>query len=182
MTTEQTDTVDAMTTDDAAAPAVVVEEVTPSARPAAKRPKPQDRKPKKTIKKKAKVKTVVVKAAVVEKDEETGESKTVTPAEYGRRVTIHGVTVTVPDRALGDFQTTDDLSILGEAQEAAENVDDELLAQALSRISPLLRRLIGYSGSQEVLTVIRREHNGELNFGHVMEFITELIDTLSPNS
>jgi hypothetical protein len=182
MTTEQMDAVDAMKTGDATAPAVVVEEVTPSARPAAKRPKPQDRKPKKAPKKKTKVKVVVVRPAVVEKDEGTGEETTVSPAEYGRQVTLHGVTVTVPDRALGDFQTTDDLSVIGEAQEAGEHVDDELLTHALSRISPLLRRLVGFSGSREVLSALRRENDGELNFGHAGTYITELIEALSPNS
>lgn len=154
----------------------------PRKRAPRRRPATSDHKPKAKKSKKPKVKTVEVKPAVVEKDEETGEETTVSPPEYGRQVTLHGVTVTVPDRALGDFQTTDDLSVIGEAQEAGEHVDDELLTAALSRISPLLRRLVGFSGSQEVLSALRRENNGELNFGHAGTYITELIEALSPNS
>lgn len=160
-----------------------VEAPAPSSPRAKARPKPQDRKPKaKKVKPKAKVKTVEVKPAVVEKDEETGEDRVVKPAAYGRQVTLHGVTVIVPDSALGDFQTTDDLSLIGEAQDQGEDVDPDLLAQALSRVSPLLRRLVGVRSSQEVLTALRRENDGELHFGHAFEFCAELIDTLSPNS
>ena len=168
-----------MTTD---TEAVDTHEAAPVEKPrkAARRPATSDHKPKAA--KKPKVKTVEVKPAVVEIDEETGESKTVTPAEYGRQVTLHGVTVTVPDRALGDFQTTDDLSLIGEAQEMGEQVSDDLMAQAMSRISPLLRRLVGFNGSQEVLSALRRENAGDLHFGHAFGFISELIDTLSPNS
>lgn len=158
-------------------------DVEPAPTPAPKRarPKPQDHKPKAKKKAQPKVKTVEVKPAVIETDE-AGEERVVSPAEYGRQVTIRGVTVTVPDKALGDFQTTDDLSLLGEAQDAGEDVSQELLAHALGRVSPLLRRLVGISGSQEILQLVRREHNGELMFGHVTEFIAELIDALSPNS
>jgi hypothetical protein len=153
------------------------------AKPPVKRPPTSDHKAKaKKVKKpKVKVETVELKPAVVETDDEGAET-IVSPAEYGRRVTLHGVTVTVPDTALGDFQTTDDLSILGEAQELGEDAGEELLAQALSRISPLLRRLVGFNGSQEVLTALRRENAGVLHFGHAMAFIGDLIDAMSPNS
>lgn len=171
-----------MTTDTEAVDAPEVAPVEEPRKRATRRPATSDHKPKAKKSKKPKVKTVEVKPAVVEKDEETGESKTVSPAEYGRQVTLHGVTVTVSDKALGDFQTTDDLTILGEAQDMGEQVDSDLMAQALSRIGPLLRRLVGFASSQEVLSALRRENAGELHFGHAFGFISELIDTLSPNS
>lgn len=133
--------------------------------------KPQDRKPPAKRKTKAKVKIITVQ-------NETGEEI------GGREVTLHGVTVTVLDSALGDFQTVDDLSLLGEAYEAVneaptpEEADQQLLQEASSRLPGLLRRLVGIDGSKAAMRALRRENDGELTFAHAMVFITDLMEAL----
>jgi len=108
----------------------------------------------------------------------------------GREVTLHGVTVTVLDDALGDFETTDDLSLLTEAFTAIQGreVDDltadeeELAKEAQARVPGLIRRLVGLSASKEVYRAIRRENEGSLDLGDVVGFINDLFEALSPNS
>lgn len=133
--------------------------------------KPQDRKPPAKRKPKPKVKIITVQN---EAGEEIG----------GREVTLHGVTVTVLDTALGDFQTVDDLSLIGEAYDAVneaptpEEADQQLLQEASSRLPGLLRRLVGLEGSKAVMRALRREHDGELTFEHAIEFISDLMGAL----
>lgn len=133
--------------------------------------RPSDRKPPAKPKAKAKVKVITVQGP---DGEEIG----------GREVTMHGVTVTVLDTALGDFETVDDLSLLGEAYEAVqeapspEEADQELLTEASGRLPGLLRRLVGLDGSKRVMRALRREHGGELTFEHAMEYVGDLMGAL----
>lgn len=133
--------------------------------------KPTDRKPPAKRKPKPKVKVITVQGP---DGEEIG----------GREVTMHGVTVTVLDTALGDFETVDDLSLLGEAYEAVneaptpEEADQQLLQEASSRLPGLLRRLVGLDGSKAAMRALRRENDGQLQFEHAMVFITDLMEAL----
>ena len=157
---------------------------TPPVPPAARRrPKTSDHQSKKKSKPKLKVRTLTREET--ETDDDGNETKRSVP--YGREVTIRTVKVTVLDTALGDFQTTDDLSLLGEAAEElearGEKADVELLTEATARVSPLLRRLVGVAGSREVLSMLRRESDeGVVGFEDVVSFMGELIQALSPNS
>lgn len=132
---------------------------------------PSDRKPPAKRKPKPKVKNITVQGP---DGKEVG----------GREVTLHGVTVTVLDSALGDFETVDDLSLLGEAYEAVQEApspdkaDQELLAEASGRLPGLLRRLVGLDGSKAAMRALRREHDGELTFEHAMEFVGDLVGAL----
>lgn len=132
---------------------------------------PTDRKPPAKRKPKPKVKTITAQGP---DGEEIG----------GREVTLHGVTVTVLDSALGDFETVDDLSLLGEAYEAVreaptpEEADQRLLQEASGRLPGLLRRLVGLDGSKAAMRALRRENNGTLSFEHAMEFISDLVGAL----
>lgn len=150
--------------------------------PSVKRPETSDHKPKAKKKPKAKVK-------VVHQKDEKGKDvldENGHPVPIGREITLHGVTVTVLDTALGDFETADDLSLMGEAAEEfnarGEDSDSALMEAASGRISPLLRRLVGYQGAREVLRTLRHENGGRVEFEHVTVFIGDLITALSPNS
>lgn len=133
--------------------------------------RPADRKPPAKRKPKPKVKAITVQGP---------DGKDI----GGREVTLHGVTVTVLDSALGDFETVDDLSLLGEAYDAVqeaptpEDADQQLLTEASSRLPGLLRRLVGLDGSKAVMRALRREHDGELTFEHAMEFVGDLVGAL----
>jgi hypothetical protein len=174
MTTEQMDEVDAMKAAAEPEPTGVVTEEISADTPTVKRPKPQDRKEKKAKRPKVKVKLAM------------GKNEAGLDVPIGRIVTLHGVTVTVLDSALGDFETVDDLSLLGEAFEASERTggeaNEELLQAAFNRVSPLLRRLVGYKGSREVLTALRYEGGGKVEFEDAMGFISDLMAAMRPNS
>jgi hypothetical protein len=172
MTTEQMDEVDAMKAAAEPEPTDVVTEEISADAPPAKRPKPQDRKQKAKKGPKVKVKTVM------------GKNEAGIDVPVGRSVTLHGITVTILDTALGDFETVDDLSLLGEAFEASQRGggSEDLFMAATNRVSPLLRRLVGYEGSREVLTTLRYENDGKVEFHHAMEFVAEIMAALSPNS
>jgi hypothetical protein len=158
------------TTDENQAPARAPESPGRAAIPATAK-RPTDRKPPAKRKPKPKVKVITVTGP---DGQEIG----------GREVTLHGVTVTVLDSALGDFETVDDLSLIGEAYEAVneaptpEEADQRLLQEASGRLPGLLRRLVGLDGSKAAMRALRREHDGELTFEHAMEFISDLMGAL----
>lgn len=158
------------TTDENQTPASAPERPSRAAIPATAK-RPTDRKSPAKRKPKPKVKVITV----TDPDgQEIG----------GREVTLHGVTVTVLDSALGDFETVDDLSLIGEAYEAVneaptpEDADERLLLEASGRLPGLLRRLVGLDGSKAAMRALRREHDGELTFEHAMEFISDLMGAL----
>jgi hypothetical protein len=136
-------------------------------KPAAGVKQPEDHKPKAEDKPKPVVKTV----------------------EGGREVTLHGVTVTVLDSALGDFETIADLDLIEEVARTAsesggaENIDEDLARAAMSRVAPLMRRLFGIVGSQAVMRALRREsETGAVTLESAVAFIYETLGALNPNS
>jgi hypothetical protein len=159
-----------------------LEESHEKAHAAVKRPETSDHKPKAKKQPKAKVKTVY-------ETDKTGKNvldEAGHKVPIGREVTLHGVTVTVLDTALGDFEIVDGLSLMQEAFEEAQakgdDADEGLMEAAADRVSPLLRRLVGYTGSSAVIRALRREADGKLDFEHVVGFIGDLMVALSPNS
>lgn len=110
----------------------------------AERPAPQDHKPK-------------------------AEKPTVKKVEGGKEVTFKGITVTVDDEALDDFELLDDLRALDEDQNA-------------SRLPVVLRRLVGKDGYKTVMDGLRDEKTGRVSGEAGGEFVAEILGALAPNS
>lgn len=110
--------------------------------------KPQDHKPK------------VEKIDVTLGD---GDDARTVPA---RRVTIRGVTVTVADEALDDFELLDDLAQLEEKK--------------ATRLPSVARRLFG-DGYRDVLDALRGT-NGRVTIEDATGFIRDVFGALNPNS
>lgn len=91
----------------------------------------------------------------------------VAQVDGGRSVTLRGVTVTVPDDALNDFEFLDDLRAL--------DVDGNA-----SRLPSILRRLVG-DDYRQVMDALRGE-NGRVTIESGADFIKELLEAISPES
>lgn len=100
---------------------------------------------------------------------EKAEKPKVEPVDGGRKVTLGGLTVTVMDDALDDFELLEDL---GEIQ-----LDGKKQAGRLPRI---LRQLIG-DDYQTVMDGLRGE-NGRVSVGKASEWIKALFEAINPNS
>jgi hypothetical protein len=87
----------------------------------------------------------------------------------GRRATVQGVTVEVPEEAFDDFELIDDLSLLDEGED-----------EAMLRLPSILRRLIG-PGYRSVYPALRNEH-GRITSERGTEFVMDLVKSLNPNS
>jgi hypothetical protein len=98
------------------------------------------------------------------------EKPTVETVAGGRKVTIKGVTIVVPDEALDDFELVDELS---RVQFGAK--------EERGRMPLILRRLVGDDGYQTVMDGLRGE-NGRVPVQAGIEFIQELFGALNPNS
>lgn len=110
--------------------------------------KPQDHKPK------------------IEKVEVTvgeGESARTIPA---RRVTIRGITVTIPDEAFDDFELLDELS--------------QLEDQKANRFPAVAKRLFG-DEYRMVLDGLRDKTTGRVPLEAAAEFIRDVFEALNPN-
>ncbi|MFZ4894635.1 hypothetical protein ACL9RL_09310 [Plantibacter sp. Mn2098] len=95
------------------------------------------------------------------------KAPTVKTVEGGREVTINGLTVTVADEALDDFELLDDLNSLEAEQKA-------------SRLPSILRRLVG-DDYAAVLEALRDKKTGRVSVGAGSTFIKELFGVLNPN-
>jgi hypothetical protein len=95
---------------------------------------------------------------------------TVETVEGGKRVTCRGITVTIPDEALDDFELVEELGRVqfGEQQDRG-------------RLPLILRRLVGDSGYKAVMDGLRGP-NGRVPIQAGFEFIKELFGALNPNS
>lgn len=102
------------------------------------------------------------------------QEKTVKPkietVDGGRKVTLRGVTVTVPDEALDDFELVEELSRVQFGSKEDKG-----------RMPSILRRLIGDDGYATVMNGLRAE-NGRVPVQAGFEFIQELFGALNPNS
>lgn len=107
---------------------------------------------------KAKVETVEVTVG-------EGEDARTIPA---KRTIIHGITVTVLDEALDDFELLDDLR--------AVDVDHNV-----SRLPSVLRRLVG-DDYQAVLDGLRDKVTKRVSVEAGSTFIRSVIEALNPNS
>lgn len=90
--------------------------------------------------------------------------------EGGRKVTISGITVVVPDDALDDFELVEELSHVqfGKTEDRG-------------RLPLILRRLVGDAGYKEVMDGLRAK-NGRVPVQVGFEFIQQLFGALNPNS
>ena len=116
--------------------------------------KPQDHLPK-------------VEKPTVEKVQITlgeGDAAREVPAQ---RTVIKGITVTVADEALDDFELLDDLR--------AVDVD-----RNASRLPALLRRLVG-DEYRDIIVSLRDESTGRVPIQSATEFIRGLMAALNPN-
>lgn len=95
------------------------------------------------------------------------ETPKVEKIEGGRKVTISGITVTVSDDALDDFELLDDLR--------AVDVDKNT-----SRLPALLRRIVG-DGYEAVMDALRVQGNGRVRIEAGTTFIKDLFGALNPN-
>ena len=94
-----------------------------------------------------------------------GEEARTIPA---KRTTIQGITVTIADEALNDFELLDDLR--------AVDVD-----RNMSRLPAVLRRLVG-DDYKVVLDGIRDKVTGRVSIESGSMFIRSVIEALNPNS
>lgn len=85
-----------------------------------------------------------------------------------KRTTIQGITVTVLEEALDDFELLDDLR--------AVDVDKNV-----SRLPAVLRRLVG-DGYQAVLDGLRDKGTGRVSIEAGSVFIRSVIEALNPNT
>lgn len=116
--------------------------------------KPQDHLPKIE---KPKVETVEVTIG-------EGEEQRTAPAQ---RTTVQGITVTVLDESLDDFELLDDLR--------AVDVD-----RNASRLPALLRRLVG-DDYRDIMDQLRDSQSGRVPIQKATEFIRGLMEALNPN-
>jgi len=84
-----------------------------------------------------------------------------------QRTVIRGITVTVADEALDDFELLDDLR--------AVDVD-----RNASRLPALLRRLVG-DDYREIMERLRDKDTGRVPIQSATEFIRSLMEALNPN-
>lgn len=87
----------------------------------------------------------------------------------GRAVTLRGITVTVADDALDDFEMLEDLG----------KIQHDPKSRAL--LPSVLRRLVGDDGFDTVMGALRAE-NGRVPVQAGVEFVSELFQALNPNS
>jgi hypothetical protein len=83
----------------------------------------------------------------------------------GRKVTHKGVTVTIPDEALDDFELLDDLREM----EQTGNV---------SVLPSLLRRLAGPDGYKAVMEGLRNPDTGRVSAGDGAEYVQAIFEAL----
>ena len=95
------------------------------------------------------------------------EKPKVEKVEGGKKVTLSGVTVLVPDEALDDFELLDDLR--------AVDVDKNA-----SRLPALLRRLVGDDYTL-IMDALRNKETGRVPIQSGTEFIRDLMGALNPN-
>ncbi len=88
--------------------------------------------------------------------------------DNGKRVTLRGITVEVPDEALDDFELLDDLR-------AAQRDDNAV------RFPDLLRRLVGEQAYRGVLDKLRGP-NGRVSITDGVQFVGDIFEALNPNS
>lgn len=86
--------------------------------------------------------------------------------DWGKKVTLHGLTVSVANEALDDFELLDDL---GRAEDGNSG-----------RVPSMLRRLLG-DDAPKVLEHFRGK-NGRVPVSPVVEFIQDLFEAINPNS
>jgi len=86
----------------------------------------------------------------------------------GKQVTISGVTVTVDNDALNDFELLDDLRAIDVEKNAA-------------RLPGILRKLVGDSFG-DVMNALRDEKTGRVTIESGTEFVKDLFEVLNPNS
>lgn len=98
------------------------------------------------------------------------EKPKVVAVDGGKEVTLHGITVTVADEALDDFELLDSLSRVqfGEKEDRG-------------RLLPIFRQLVGEDGYTAVMDGLRGE-NGRVPVKAGFDFIQELLGALNPNS
>lgn len=95
---------------------------------------------------------------------------TIETIEGGKKVTINGITVTVLDEVLDDFELLEDLAAIdsgGPKQQGA--------------LPLMLRRILGDEGRKTVVDGLRGE-NGRVKVEDGLGFIKELFGALNPNS
>lgn len=85
--------------------------------------------------------------------------------EGGKRVTLRGVTVTVLNEALDDWELLEEI--------------DRLESGQVQKMPSLLRRLVG-DDYQLVMDTLRGK-SGRVTVGDAAEFLTDLFGALNPN-
>ena len=85
--------------------------------------------------------------------------------EGGKRVTLHGLTVTVPNEAIDDWELLEELDALdsGKGQ----------------KLPSVLRRLVGDDYSSIIDSM--RGKNGRVSIVQGTKFVTDLLGALNPN-
>jgi hypothetical protein len=101
-------------------------------------------------------------------DGQDDEGNPKTRSVPGRRVTLRGLTVEIPDESLDDFELLDDLR-------AAQDDEDG------SRLPSLLRRLLG-ADYKRVLDALRDPVTGRVTVEAGATFVWDLFKALNPNS
>jgi hypothetical protein len=99
------------------------------------------------------------------KPPETEVKPVVEKVDGGRKVTHKGVTVTIPDEALDDFELLDDLREM----EQTGNV---------SVLPSLLRRLAGPDGYKAVMEGLRNPDTGRVSAGDGAEYVQAIFEAL----
>lgn len=85
----------------------------------------------------------------------------------GKRVTVDGVTVDVPDEALDDFETLDDIRAVQDQKDA-------------SRLPSLLRRIVG-DDYRKVIEQLRDPVTGRVTVERGSQFVLGLFEAVAPN-
>ncbi|MFF2054113.1 hypothetical protein ACFVU2_21080 [Leifsonia sp. NPDC058194] len=101
---------------------------------------------------------------------EKAEKPKITKVDGGRTVTLRGITVTVPDDALDDFELVEEIGLVQYGTDA-----DRV------RMPLILRRLVSDDDYRKVMEGLRGP-NGRVRFQTGIEFIQELFGALDPNS
>lgn len=86
----------------------------------------------------------------------------------GHEVTYRGVTITIADGALDDFELLEDVA-------AADSGD-------AMRLPSLLRRLAGDDGFRAVMDGLRNPDTGKVSIESASEFVDAVFGALNPNS
>jgi hypothetical protein len=110
-------------------------------------------------------KAVKPKVETIEVTVGEGDDKRTIPA---RRTTIQGITVTIPDEALDDFELLDDLRAID-------------VERNISRFPALLRRLVG-NDYKSVMDGLRDKTTGRVGVKSGSLFVKEVLEALNPNS